>query len=92
MPTDDSWSDDAEDDFCDEEYPDEDAADDDETATLTCPHCGAEVYEDAEYCPVCDSYITPGENVFSKKPIWWILLGLAGIVATLVALAGILSW
>ena len=75
----------------DDEYPDE-ADSDDETATARCPQCGAEVYEDAEYCPACDSYITPGDNALSNKPLWWILLGLAGIVAALLALTGFLSW
>jgi hypothetical protein len=92
MPNDESWFEEEGDEFCDNEYPDEDESDDDRTATVVCPACGAEIYEDAEYCPVCDNYVTPGDNAFFRRPLWWILLGLAGIVATLLALAGFLSW
>ena len=91
MSRDDSWFDEADDDVRDDAYPDEDESDDDTTATVVCPHCGAEVYEDAEYCPACDNYITPGGNAFSGRPLWWILLGVAGIVAMLVVLGGFLS-
>lgn len=40
--------------------PDEiDESDDDETATLSCPACDAEVYEDADVCPSCGASMTP---------------------------------
>ena len=91
MPSDESWFEEAGDELRDDEYPDEDQLDDDATETLACPHCGAEVYEDAEYCPVCDNYITPDANARSAWPLWWILLGLAGVVAAAMVLAGLLS-
>ena len=34
--------------------------DDEETATVPCPHCGADVYEWAERCPRCGDWIVPG--------------------------------
>lgn len=91
MSNDESWSDEADDELRDDEYPDNDDSDD---ATVACPHCGADVYEDADYCPVCDNYITitSSASPLSGRPLWWILLGLAGVVATFVALAGFLSW
>jgi hypothetical protein len=92
MFNDDYQSEEADDELFDNEYSDEDESDDDATATLICPHCGAEVYEDAEYCPVCDNFISPRANAISNRPLWWILLGLAGVVATLAVLVGFLSW
>jgi hypothetical protein len=90
MPNDESWFEEAGDEVCDDEY----SEDDDTTATVVCPHCGADVYEDAEYCPVCDNYITTtsGASPLSGRPLWWILLGLAGVAATFMTLAGFLSW
>ena len=32
-------------------------ADDDDT-TVPCPHCGKDVYEDAERCPSCGNYLS----------------------------------
>jgi hypothetical protein len=79
----------------DHEYPEEDNSDgawdsDDqwsEAELAECPNCGTEVYEDSVRCPVCDSYITFGANVWDGKSLWWIVLGLIGIAATCVALA-----
>jgi len=66
--------------------------DDDLSETLPCPHCGAEVYEDAVQCPVCGAYITHRNTVFTGRPVWWILLGLLGILATIAVLAGLSGW
>lgn len=67
--------------------PDEDWSDDDEddgdSETVPCPSCGAEVYEDAERCPSCESYLVHSTRAWTGKPAWWILLGLAGIGAVL---------
>jgi uncharacterized paraquat-inducible protein A len=30
----------------------------DESDTVPCPHCGRDVYEDAERCPSCGQYLT----------------------------------
>ena len=75
----------------DYEFPDEDD-DDDSTETVPCPHCGAEVYEDAVRCPVCGAYITQQSNVFAGRSTWWIIMGLLGIVATVAMLAGLFVW
>lgn len=83
MPYRSDWSDD---DLDDNEYPDE--PDDDESAdTVRCPQCGADVYEDAPACPHCGHYLSPDTSAWSGRPLWWILIGLAGVVATIIALS-----
>ncbi len=57
------------------------------TDTICCPECGADVYEDADVCPACGFYITPDTSVWSGKPAWWILFGLLGIAAVILALS-----
>ena len=74
------WNDDG----WDEDYPD----DDDETIVVPCPECGADVYEDAECCPICNAYIIHSSNPWQSKPTWWVMIGLAGIAATIFALSG----
>ena len=67
-------------------------AEDDETLVVSCPGCGADVYEDAERCPVCGDYVVHETRVWSGKPLWWILLALAGVVAVIVILSGLVPW
>lgn len=70
-----------------DEYDDEvDEEDDDVNAVATCPACGAEVYEDAERCPVCGDYIVFSTNPWYGQPWWWILLGIIGSAALILAL------
>ena len=73
----------------DDEYPDE-PDDDNETETAFCPKCGAEVYEDAVRCPVCEAYITPtsGSRLWTGRSVWWIVLGALGVAATIAVLFG----
>ena len=73
-------------DLGDHEYPDADPRDDEDTDTVTCPECDADVYEDADQCPVCGEYLIPDTRVWSGKPNWWIALGILGIAALTVAL------
>jgi len=64
------WGDDdLNDDDEDEEYiPD----DEDEETTMPCPKCGAAVYDDAEWCPNCETYISEEdpETFQSGIPMW----------------------
>lgn len=67
---------------------DEDNVDDDnDEATLSrpCPSCGLEVYEDTERCPICGDYITPNWSALRGMPWRWIVMGLLGFVAVLMA-------
>ena len=81
----DEWSDYDEYEYEDEEQDTWDEEDDD--YTLPCPACGAEVYEDAEQCPACGEYILESDQhsgyAWRNRPLWWILLGAAGIIAVI---------
>jgi len=57
--------------------------DDDSSEVVPCPECGADVYEDAEQCPTCGQYIVHSTSPWRGKPWWWVVLGLAGIMAML---------
>lgn len=80
----DSWSDDID----DNEFPDSDYNDDsdDVTVTVRCPNCGTDVYEDAEQCPTCGEYVSFSTSVWQGKPLPWVMVGLAGIVAVIIVL------
>ncbi len=69
----------------DDDY-DTDDYDDDSSETLPCPNCGAEIYEDAERCPCCGEYVVFAGSLWSGRPAWWIVLGILGILATVVVL------
>jgi formylmethanofuran dehydrogenase subunit E len=75
------WDDDPD----EEELPE----DDDSTDVVTCSSCGGEVYEDAVQCPLCGEYIIHGSHSISGKPLWFVLLGLAGIIAVILILSGL---
>ena len=92
MPGDNLWSEDPNDEPLDEDGPesdeplDENGIDDDQSETVPCPECGAEVYEDAVQCPVCGTYLSAESSPWHGRPIWWILLGLVGTGALIYAL------
>jgi hypothetical protein len=79
---------DADDDLEDWEYPDESDQYDQDSPTDLCPECGADFYEDAEQCPVCGYYFIRDTNPLrsASRPLAWLVLGLAGIAAAIVAL------
>lgn len=65
---------------------------DDDDAWGDCPLCGGEVYEDAVRCPSCGEYLEAGfatrdGGPWSGRSVWWVALGLLGMVATIAALA-----
>jgi len=74
----------------DHQYPEE--PDDEQSETVRCRGCGAEIYEDAVQCPACGDYVTADTRVWSGRPAWWIVLGLVGILAAVLALAGMIPW
>jgi hypothetical protein len=74
-------------------YPEEylDEAFDEENLTETCPSCGEDIYEDAVRCPYCGDYVTFSTRGYpwNRRPMWWVLLALLGIVATVLTLSGL---
>jgi len=88
VANDDWYFEDSGDELLDDEFPDENQHDDAPSQTIPCPECGADVYEDAVRCPHCGNYITHDTRVWSGRPLWWVVLGLLGILATILALAG----
>ncbi|MFH0943960.1 MAG: hypothetical protein V2A76_02080, partial [Planctomycetota bacterium] len=55
--------------------------DDDLTETIRCSSCGEDVYEDAVVCPACNEYVSHRNHALAGRPIWFILLGVAGLAA-----------
>ena len=66
--------------------PDDESAGGDSVDTLACPYCGKAVYEGAEVCPHCRSYISEEDQPARRRP-WWIL---AAVGLTLAAI--VLHW
>ncbi len=61
--------------------------DGDETPTVACPHCGGEIYDDADRCVHCGQWVVRrlSPSKFTQRGLWW-LLGLVG------AGLGLLFW
>lgn len=55
---------------------------DDDDETYPCPYCGEAVYEDAEWCPHCEKYLSDEDAPAATKP-WWIIAGVLAILATM---------
>ena len=76
------------DDLIDEDWGDDD---DDFTDVVDCPNCGSEVHELADCCPKCGEFIIEESRPLQGKPTWYVLLGLAGIIAVILVLSGLIS-
>ena len=62
-------------------------ADDDGAEEVPCPSCGEPVYEEADVCPHCGDYITPGRApAGANVPRWMFVLGAVGVAGTILAL------
>lgn len=61
-----------------------------DSPTVPCPECGGEVYEESEHCPQCGYFLeSSSSHPLSGKPGWFVILGLLGLLATLIALSGL---
>ncbi len=63
---------------------DPDEHDDDVLDTHPCPNCNAEIYEDADQCPVCGHYVTRGLSAQHKPYVY--------IAAVVVIIAIMMTW
>ncbi len=50
-------------------------------ATVPCPECGGEVFDDADRCPECGHYFSPGKANASRL---WYKIAVAFLVGLLV--------
>jgi predicted amidophosphoribosyltransferase len=65
--------------------------DDDSAAeTVPCPACGADIYEEAEQCPVCGEYVVHNSSALAGKPGWYLLLAVLGVIAVIASLSGLM--
>ena len=69
-----------------DQFDDDFDSDDSPADTIRCNNCRASIYEDSVRCPHCGWYVTDETSVWSGRSGWWILVGLVGIVAAIVAL------
>lgn len=53
------------------------------------PPVAADVYEDAEQCPYCGTYITSQTSPWAGRSVWWIVLAVLGLLATILVLSGL---
>jgi endogenous inhibitor of DNA gyrase (YacG/DUF329 family) len=63
--------------------PEPDGDEDEDDLTVPCPHCRKPVYEDAERCPSCGSYLSR-EDMPWRRPIWLVV----GVVLCLIIVLG----
>jgi hypothetical protein len=56
--------------------------------TVPCPHCRAEIIEDAERCPRCGNYLSREEDAPARRGGGWIILMILALLAALVLVAG----
>lgn len=69
----------------DDDYGDDYPGDDDDAETVPCPHCGADVYEEAEQCPRCGKYLS-AEDAPPSRPRGWVA------VVMVLALVAAVMW
>ncbi len=87
----DQFEEDDEADVGDREDPDEsDTDDDDEPELIDCPYCGKEIYEQAEVCPHCGSYISSEDPERPVRRPRWLVVGV--VVALIVVVIWTLTY
>jgi hypothetical protein len=62
-----------------------DGGSEEDEATIPCPYCHRDIYENSIRCPYCEQYLSDEDVPPGRKP-WWIIVGI------LLCLAVLLSW
>ncbi len=54
----------------------------DQDNMLPCPHCRAEIYDEAEQCPYCGEFILSDARPFASKPTWvqWLFVLIVAVI------------
>jgi hypothetical protein len=68
----DDWD---EDDLPDGVYHDEDVA------TVPCPYCKREIFEEAQWCPHCENHVSQEDAPPSQRSWFWIVMMLLALAA-----------
>lgn len=58
-------------------------ADGDDGSTGPCPYCGADIYDDAVRCPVCERYLSDEERTTTNQSTWVVITALLLLAAFL---------
>jgi hypothetical protein len=61
---------------------------DDGPPTVTCPHCQAEVFEDAERCPRCGNYLSREDAPAQPRGGAWVIVMILALLAVAMWVAG----
>jgi len=78
---DETWDDDAEDpQDCDFDEEGE------ETPTVPCPSCGAEIPDFADRCPYCGDWVIQGGNTSPKRGVPWVVIVVLLVIALILSL------
>jgi len=76
------WRDEIDEEFDDE--PDDEFDETDAPATIRCPACSEEIFEDTPRCPACGHFIQDAERLAVSRPAW--------VFATALLCLGIALW
>lgn len=67
-----------------EEFPDDEDFQASIDDTDPCPHCGAAIYVDGEWCPKCGKFLSKEEGA-ATIPTWAVAVGVVLLVAMVLA-------
>ena len=74
----------------DDDLDDENEEDDaDGETTIPCPHCGEDVFDNAEQCPACGMWLVADRRPLTGRPRWFVVLG---VVVALLTIATWIVW